>query len=234
MTQDADQDVINPKTSHCNIMVLSSSSESGHYHYAKVLGIHHVNTVVVRGSYQTPHRMEFLFVHWYEAADADSCRTALDCICFSLLDSEDTFGFLNPADVLRASHIIPHFSKGLRHTDGRGLSGMARDKGNWQEYFINWDMLMHFHFGLGVGHVYSHQDMLPVGSPSNVSGPQEITFDGREGDENEEINSENSEYEHTGIEEEVLFDQEQNGSTASIIEELDNMFTIEHELDYEP
>jgi hypothetical protein len=132
-----DQDVINPKTSHCNIMVLSSSSESGHYRYAKVLGIHHVNTVVVRGSYQTSHRMEFLFVRWYEAVDADSCRTALDRICFSSLDSEGAFGFLNPADVLRASHIIPRFSKGMRHADGRGLSGMARDKGDWQEYFVN-------------------------------------------------------------------------------------------------
>ncbi|KAG1726708.1 uncharacterized protein EDB91DRAFT_1254209 [Suillus paluster] len=232
-----DQDVINPKTSHCNIMVLSSSSESGHYHYANVLGIHHVNTVVVRGSYQTPHQMEFLFVRWYEAADADSCRMALDHICFSLLDSEGAFGFLNPVDVLRASHIIPHFSKGMHHADGRGLSGMARDRGDWQEYFVNRfvdrDMLMRFHYGLGVGHVYSHQDMLPVGSPSDVSSPQEITVDGREGDEHEEIDSENSEYEPTGVEEEVLFDQEQNGSTESIIEELDNMFTIEHKLDYE-
>lgn len=132
-----DQDVINPKTSHRNIMVLSASGETGHYRYAKVLGVHHVNIVIVGGPYQTAHRMDFLFVRWYEAVDADSCRTSLDRICFGSLDSEDAFGFLNPADVLRACHIIPRFSKGMRHTDGRGLSGMAGDKGDWREYFVN-------------------------------------------------------------------------------------------------
>ncbi|KAG1784229.1 hypothetical protein EV702DRAFT_1191232 [Suillus placidus] len=78
------------------------------------------------------------------------------------------------------------------------------------------------------------KDMLPVDSPSDTSNfPREITFDGRDGDENEEIDDENSEYEHTGGEKDVLFDQEQNGSTASIIEELDNMFAVGHKLDYE-
>lgn len=92
---------------------------------------------------------------------------------------------------------------------------------------------MRFHYGLGVGHVYSHQDMLPADSPSDISCPQEITFDGRDGDD-EEFEDENSEYENEGVEEDVLFDQEQNGSTPSIIEELDNMFAIALELDYEP
>jgi hypothetical protein len=132
-----DQDVINPKTSHCNIMVLSASGETGRFRYAKVLGVHHVNIIIVGGPYQTAHRMEFLFVRWYEAVDADSCRTSLDRICFSSLDSEDAFGFLDPTDVLRACHIIPRFSEGKRHIDGRGLSGMAGDKGDWREYFVN-------------------------------------------------------------------------------------------------
>lgn len=93
-------------------------------------------------------------------------------------------------------------------------------------------MLMRFHYGLGVGHVYSHQDMLPADSPSDTSCSQEITFDGRDGDE--ETEDENSEYENEGVEEDVLFDQEQNGSTPSMIEELDNMFADGLELDYEP
>ncbi|KAG2092128.1 uncharacterized protein F5147DRAFT_779749 [Suillus discolor] len=47
-----DQDVINPKTWHCNIMVLSDCGEPRtHYRYAKVLGIHHVNVVYIGGLY---------------------------------------------------------------------------------------------------------------------------------------------------------------------------------------
>lgn len=76
-------------------------------------------------------------MRWYEEVPADSGVIMLDRLRFPSLDNEDSFGFLDPADVLRATHLIPCFSKGMRHKDGKGLSGTAGDKGDWREYYVN-------------------------------------------------------------------------------------------------
>lgn len=73
------QDVINPRTSHCNVMVLRSDTDiedQGHrYMYGKVLGIYHVNVIYIRNGMidYTPFRMEFLWIRWYEPID--QCST---------------------------------------------------------------------------------------------------------------------------------------------------------------
>ncbi|KAG2336642.1 hypothetical protein BDR05DRAFT_978733 [Suillus weaverae] len=242
-----DQDVINPKTWHCNIMVLNDHGEPRtHYHYAKVLGIHHVNVVYIGSPYHTTHRLEFLFVRWYEEVPADSGVIMLDRLCFPPLDNEDSFGFLDPADILRATHLIPCFSKGMRHKDGKGLSGTAGDKGDWREYYVNRfvdrDMLMRFHYGLGVGHIYSHNVMPNLKGPvihNDASDGLDIDgndlehgeSDNEDNEDNED--SEGSDYDYTGVEEEDVFDQEKNGSMESVVGELENMF-IKHVFDYEP
>jgi hypothetical protein len=96
-------------------------------------------------------------------------------------------------------------------------------------------MVMRFHYGLGVGHIYSHQDVPDI--PSNTFiGHQEVSLnsDGLDGLEKDvSDDDDDSEYDCIGVEEEALFDQEKNGSTMSIVKELDNMF-LEHEFDYEP
>ncbi|KAG0706560.1 hypothetical protein DFH29DRAFT_995942 [Suillus ampliporus] len=224
-----DQDVINPKTLHHDIMLLNSTSDNsdcgGRYRYARVLGVHHVNIVYTGGPYHTALRMEFLFVRWYEpVGHANPGRTALDRLYFPALDSEDAFGFLSPADVMRAAHIIPCFSKEMRHKDGKGLSGIAGDKSDWCQYFVNRfvdrDMLMRFHYGLGVGHVYSHEEAL---NPP----PKTISLD--EAPCNEQVGRNEYELEdaleddHTGVEEGDLFDQEKNQSSELIVEELDDI-----------
>ncbi|KAG2741798.1 hypothetical protein P692DRAFT_201726206, partial [Suillus brevipes Sb2] len=230
-----DQDVINPKTSHRDIMVLNSTSDDGRYRYARVLGVHHVNIVYTGGPYHTAFKMEFLFVRWFAPiGHADLGRTALDRLRFPALDSEDAFGFLSPADVMRAAHIIPCFSKGMRHSDGKGLSGMASDKNDWCEYFVNRfvdrDMLMRFHYGLGVGHVYSHEEAL--GPPPKPTSLDEAPCNEQVGGDEYELEDE-WEDDHTGVEEGELFDQEKNESSESVLEELEDMF-VQHEYDYEP
>ncbi|KAG2055217.1 hypothetical protein BDR06DRAFT_982075 [Suillus hirtellus] len=57
------QDVINPRTPHCNIMLLKHHDDGndGNYCYAKVLGIHHVNVVRIGNVYES-RRFEFLYV----------------------------------------------------------------------------------------------------------------------------------------------------------------------------
>ena len=51
--------------------------------------------------------------------------------------SEGSFGFVDPADVLRGCHIIPAFSSGRAHSDGHGLSHSAVDSNDWKCYYVN-------------------------------------------------------------------------------------------------
>ncbi|KAH7905471.1 hypothetical protein BJ138DRAFT_1138264 [Hygrophoropsis aurantiaca] len=197
------QDVINPRTDHCNIMVLNDIDKEGsHYRYAKVLGIHHVNAVFVGCKYDTRH-MDFLFAQ------------TLDRIHFKPLHNVDAFGFINPDDVLRCVHIIPAFHRGMSHNDRVGMSPLAGDGADWHEYtincFVDRDTLMRYHFGLGVGHVYSH---IPSGPAFQSPAPR-----------------------HTCNEPHVssLPSQEDNGDQGfdSFDDDLDQMFAY-HEDDNEP
>ncbi|KAH7903999.1 hypothetical protein BJ138DRAFT_1019753, partial [Hygrophoropsis aurantiaca] len=132
------QDVINPRTPHCNIMILNNiNNEASHYRYAKVLGVHHAN-IVFAGSGSDTHRMDFLFVRWYECIELGSWEMqTLDRVRFKPLDCDDAFGFISPDDILRSIHIIPCFSRGMRHEDGVGISLLAGDCNDWHEYYVN-------------------------------------------------------------------------------------------------
>lgn len=139
------QDVINPRTSHCNVMVLHATNDVEHlghkFIYGKVLGIYHVN-VIYKGSGMvsyTPIRMEFLWVCWYKpTVQVSSWETStLDRVRFPLMTHQDSFDFLDPSDVLRGCHIIPSFQKGKKYPEGSGTSGCAGDINDWHEYFVN-------------------------------------------------------------------------------------------------
>ena len=143
------QDVLNASTSHHNIMTLANTDDSddarGHDHpfkYARVLGVFHANVLYVgRGmvDYQ-PRRMEFLWVRWYENSGVVPNGwkdDKLDCIQFPPMAMHDSFGFVDPVDVLRGCHIVPRFKKGKLHPDGRGLSRCAQDSEDWVQYYVN-------------------------------------------------------------------------------------------------
>ncbi|KAG2086765.1 uncharacterized protein F5147DRAFT_781540 [Suillus discolor] len=111
---------------------------------------------------------------------------------------------------------------------------MAGDKSDWCQYFVNRfvdrDMLMRFHYGLGVGHVYSHEEAL--GLPSKPTSLDEAPCNEQVGGNEYEL-EDGSEDDHTGVEEGELFDQEKNESSESVVEDLDDMF-VQHEYDYKP
>lgn len=140
------QDVVNPSTSHHNIMVLvdpDGDPLSDHtFRYGRVLGIYHVNVVYVGPGmvdYQ-PHRMEFLWVRWYNQQESSQNAWSLrklDQIQFPSMTEEDAFGFIDPSDVVRSCHIIPAFAKGKLHADGIGLSFCAEDSSDWAAYYVN-------------------------------------------------------------------------------------------------
>lgn len=101
--------------------------------------------------------------------------------------------------------------------------------------FVDRDALMRFHFGLGVGHIYSHSMGVleacnsapqPAGQTSAQVQDECIEDNamelaqpfGREQDEEDE----NGDY--IGVEETCFLGPENNASTESIIEALDEMF----------
>jgi hypothetical protein len=136
------QDVINPRTSHHNVMVLCSDNDIGQrYIYGRVLGVYHVNVIITGHGMvdYTPIRVEFLWIRWYNALDqcSDWSTSTLDRVNFPPLADEHSFDFIDPADVLRSCHIIPRFNSGKKHEDGLGLSACAGDKNDWREYYVN-------------------------------------------------------------------------------------------------
>jgi hypothetical protein len=142
------QDIINPLTSHCNVILLgqtsrdSTVSEQHHYIYACMLGIYHVNvTYISPGMIKyNSQQINFLWVRWYQHIDVDeglSWCMSLDCVCFPPMAEPDTFGFVDPDDVLRCCHVVPQFAQGLWHLDGKGISHCAQDKLDWRFYYIN-------------------------------------------------------------------------------------------------
>ncbi|KAG6914252.1 hypothetical protein DXG01_001450 [Tephrocybe rancida] len=166
------QDVLNPRTDHRDVMLLRRYrvSTKHQYRYARVLGIYHVNAI-----YNGPtrrdvnvNRLDFVWVRWFELIDGhdvpaeQTWSNHLACLSqlqFLPISDRHAFGFLDPKEILRACHIVPRFRSGPRHTDEVGLSGLARDGKDSNIYcvnrFVDRDLLMRFHWGLGIGHTSS-------------------------------------------------------------------------------
>jgi hypothetical protein len=142
-----DQDVINPRTSRRDVMVLADNHDddthSGHpFWYARVLGIYHVNVVYTGPGMidYTARRVDFLWVRWFRyvgATSVDWKDYKLDAVAFPTMSDEHAFGFIDPNDVLRACHIIPAFVHGKLHPDTISLSRCARDAHDWRSYYTN-------------------------------------------------------------------------------------------------
>jgi hypothetical protein len=133
------QDVVNPNTEHRDIMMLSDSSIHP-FCYARVLGIYHANAIYTgpeRKDYQ-PRCMEFLWVCWFELANQPlRSSITLDVLWFVPMVEDDTFGFVDPADVVQSCHIIPAFASEKHHPDGVAMSGIAQDGNDWRRYYVN-------------------------------------------------------------------------------------------------
>jgi hypothetical protein len=138
------QDIINPDNSRRDVMVLGdedADTRSNHpFLYARILGIYHVNVVYTGPGMidYAARRLDFLWVRWLhhlEPIKWEDCK--LDSVVFLPLADEDAFGFLDPMDVLRASHIVPTFSLRRIHADTISMSTCARDSHDWKQYRVN-------------------------------------------------------------------------------------------------
>jgi hypothetical protein len=138
-----EQDVLNPNTSRKDVMCLrreikTAAHRSGaqnRFLYARVLGVFHANV-----AYSGPgsldmkiRRFDFLWVRWFDPVGiaADGPFESLPRVRFPVLFGfNDSVDFLDPADVLRACHIIPRFSKGRVHGEGLLSRPTAAPAGN--------------------------------------------------------------------------------------------------------
>lgn len=143
------QDVIHTSTSHRDIMLLDDphgnnedTANVQQYRYARVIGIYHTNVIYAgrgRVDYE-PRRMEFLWVRWFQLSQSPVTGwipRRLDRVNFYPVTGEESFGFVDPSEILRGCHIIPMFSSGKRHLDAMGLSSIARDSLDWKTYYVN-------------------------------------------------------------------------------------------------
>ncbi len=142
------QDVIN--ASHPDIMVLSCE-EGVNVHpfwYARVVKIFHVLVCHHKSDPEAdytptePKRMDVLWVRWFGLnTDAQGGWSKKRFYSVSFIPGDDlgAFGFLDPALVIRAAHLIPNFPRG--RTGIRlppSIARPARDGDeDWESFYIN-------------------------------------------------------------------------------------------------
>ncbi|KAF9221244.1 hypothetical protein BS17DRAFT_810136 [Gyrodon lividus] len=153
-------DIIKPQSDHHDIMMLSPNGSESH-HFCYVI-------------YASPGSKDYQACH-------------LEFLWFVPLTSADAFGFVNPEDIVRGCHIIPAFAHGRLHSDGNPVSMNAWDSDDWRFYYVNWylvhflsnhvfvdcDMLLRYHWGLVVGHAYTH--VKPTAGSKNCECGEEDT-----------------------------------------------------------
>ena len=144
-----DYDIVNP-SKHANIMTVSplfdansSSASDGHpFRYARVLGIYHADVVHFHPSKHTSvaQSLEFLLVHWYRrdlAYKAGFKRCRLHRLQLTPPEDPNAFGFLDPDDIIRGSHLIPAFARGP--AEASRLPSVANNgRQAWNAYYVNW------------------------------------------------------------------------------------------------
>jgi len=144
-----EQDSINPRTEHQDIMVLAhedASCEEYHpYWFACVVEIFHADVYHIgeKLMMDEPYKMDFLWVCWFgldESHRGGWKARRLHQIGFFNSEEERAFGFLDPNEIIRAVHLIPAFAHGL--IDNLASDSLARHPEDeyheeWKYYYVN-------------------------------------------------------------------------------------------------
>jgi len=144
------QDSLNPRT-HPDIMVLAHEEEcddSHPYWFARIIGIFHADVKLLNENLSFPpgplKRMEFLWVRWFgrdPGAPSGWRARRLPRIGFvdaTESDGSPPFGFLDPAHVIRAVHLMPAYAHG-RTTEllSPSVARQPAEKDeDWQCYYV--------------------------------------------------------------------------------------------------
>ncbi|KIJ23742.1 hypothetical protein M422DRAFT_195539 [Sphaerobolus stellatus SS14] len=180
------QDSINPSTSHRDIMLHAGDDPASHgyhpYWYARVLGVFHC-TARLNDSLQDWTDIPFLWIRWFGRSDhqvrGPINRQFLDQIGFvTKADNTDQFGFIDPAKVIRACHLIPAFNYGELDLLQPGSVGRNTKDGDldYVHYYVNQyvdrDMYMRY-LGGGIGHTIHYDPELEVPDIEDDPEPEE-------------------------------------------------------------
>jgi hypothetical protein len=140
-----EQDSLNPRC-RADIMLLNSNSDGHPYRYAQLLGIYHVMARDLAAASQATRKMVFLHVRWYELDTTGGYAFGWTAKRLPRLrfvpfgGSVSAFGFVDPAHVIRASHIVPAFHYGQTN-EYLGSSAIARsrddDNVDWLYHYVN-------------------------------------------------------------------------------------------------
>ena len=144
------QDSLNIRN-NADFMVLGCENEENPdahpYWYGRIIEIFHAN-IDYRGlgsRLSDSQEMEFLWVRWFGQDRSNDYHGGWRSRCLpriGFVDCEDVlaFGFLNPALVIRAVHLIPCFDSGRTklHLPRRSICRLAEEKDeDWDMYYVN-------------------------------------------------------------------------------------------------
>ncbi|KAG6808669.1 hypothetical protein H0H92_003308 [Tricholoma furcatifolium] len=218
-----DQDTINPRL-HSDIMLLTNNSDHP-YGYARVIGIFHAIVCFnsSRSKQQGLHRIEFLWVRWYDIdGKARAGFRARRQFQVKFRKGSQAFGFMDPSNVLRAAHLIPNFDRGrtdryLGPSVARREDEMDRD----YERFVDRDMFMRY-LGGGIGHVASRhltrgfeEEAKDIWASTSTDAPSDSDSDADPGVENDQATEEDP-YASTNVRED---EEELDSDSESDLEE---------------
>ncbi|KAL0069911.1 hypothetical protein AAF712_002806 [Marasmius tenuissimus] len=199
-----------------HIMMLGDSDDSHPYLYARVIGIYHANVLYVGGTNPTKHRMcrmEFLFVRWFKFEEGYTWgwkMKRLPKVRFLDVKDPEAFGFVDPACVIRCSHVIPAFewndttkllpSNSSAHKYEEFHEGQyVKDEEDFLYYFIN----IHVH-----ALPWQRENDIPIPSYDENGDLEAHSDDDDKGMGNSEVASELDEESDEESDEEDLVEEE--------------------------
>ncbi|KAF7293463.1 hypothetical protein MIND_01124000 [Mycena indigotica] len=165
-----DQDVINPRSRKFCIVAGQDPQNRHELWYGEVLGIFHTR-VLLADQPNKARRMEFLWMRWLQRDVTYRCglkAKRLPRVHYMPHDVPDTFGFLDPSDIIRGCHLIPAFAHGrttqyLPKSMARQASEQDQD---WKYFYVNMvvdrDMMMRYHDRV-IGH---RKTRAPISNPT--------------------------------------------------------------------
>ncbi|KJA13298.1 hypothetical protein HYPSUDRAFT_151749, partial [Hypholoma sublateritium FD-334 SS-4] len=143
-------------------MVLSRNDDGHPFEYGRIIAIFHAD--VVHNKKETeqspPVSKEILWVRWFKRDTSYSAgfkRKHLHRLQFLPSDDPAAFGFLDPDEVIRGTHLIPSFRYGPTEDllEGESLGRAPGELDDWKYFYVNIfvdrDMYMRYAGG-GVGH----------------------------------------------------------------------------------
>ncbi|KDQ29950.1 hypothetical protein PLEOSDRAFT_1074586 [Pleurotus ostreatus PC15] len=192
------EETLNPRTN--SDFMTTSHDPRNLFWYGRILNIFHV--VVHHPELAVKKRMDFLWVRWFgidESFTSGWRAQRLHRIGFVPASDESAFSFLDPAEIIRAVHLIPAFAHGETAQPEPSSSvasiSEAKNKGKWNFYYVGMfadrDLLMR-HLGGGVGHMTrgvpgntlleSEEDDIDVDDDTDAMMIDEEIASGSEGD----------------------------------------------------